>query len=81
MVCLPADSVPQGDPVFTNVGIHCFGPFLVKRGRGREKSCGCIFTGLAVHDIHIEKLHSLDTDFFINELSRFATRRDLPKKI
>ncbi|KAK4329183.1 hypothetical protein Pmani_000412 [Petrolisthes manimaculis] len=81
MACLPTDRVTPGDPAFTNVGIDCFGPFLVKRGRGREKRYGCLFTCLAIRAIHIEKLHSLDTDSFINALSRFAARRGLPKKI
>ena len=43
---LPPDRVASYEPPFTNVGVDYFGPFAVKRGRGREKRYGCLFTCL-----------------------------------
>jgi len=81
MATLPADRVSPGEVPFSRVGIDCFGPFLVKRGRSQEKRYGCIFSCLAVRAIHIEKLDSLDTNSFINALVRFEARRGTPKLI
>jgi len=75
MADLPADRVAPGKPPFTNVGVDCFGLFLVKRGRSHEKRYGRLFTCLNVRAIHIEKLHSLDTDSFVNAPVRFVARR------
>ena len=55
-----------------------FGPFLVKRGRAREKRYGCLFTCLNTRAIHIEVAHSLDTDSFLCAFYRFVARRGLP---
>ena len=81
MADLPDDRLTPNKPPFTYVGVDCFGPFLVKRGRGREKRYGCLFTCLTTRAIHIEKLSSLDTDAFINGLVRFCARRGKPEKI
>ena len=51
---LPLDRVTQYEPAFTSVGIDYFGPFAVKRGRGREKRYGCMFTCLTTRAVHIE---------------------------
>ncbi|XP_070546561.1 uncharacterized protein [Ptychodera flava] len=81
MADLPVDRVtPQCAP-FTYTGVDCFGPFFVKRGRSQEKRYGCLFTCLTMRAIHIEKLHSMDGDSFINALIRFIARRGKPKKI
>jgi len=81
MADLPADRVTPDKPAFTNVGIDCFGPFQVKRGRSHEKKYGCIFTCLVTRAIHIEKLHSLDTDAFLNAFIRFVSRRGMPESV
>lgn len=81
MVCLPANRLTPGDLVFTYVGLDCFGPFLVKRGRGSQKRYGCLFPCLAVRAIYVEKIHSLHSDSFIDALFRFEARRGLPKII
>jgi hypothetical protein len=81
MASLPKDRITPGQSPFTNVGIDCFGPFYVKRGRGREKRYGCLYTCLTIRAIHIEKLHSLDTDSFINSLRRCIARRGVPDLI
>ena len=78
---LPQDRVTPCKPPFTSVGVDCFGPFYVKRGRGQEKRYGCLFTCLTTRAIHLEKLHSLDTDSFINGLMRFTSRRGTPERI
>ena len=81
MADLPEDRVIANQPPFTNTGIDCFGPFYVKRGRSTEKRYGCIFTCLVMRAIHIEMLHSMEADSFINALMRFKSRRGVPKTI
>ena len=81
MANLPEDRVSPGEAPFTRVGVDYFGPFFVKRGRGREKRYGCIFTCLTMRAVHIEVAHSLDTDSFLNALQRFISRRGKPKLI
>ena len=78
---LPADRVMPGDPAFTSVGVDYFGPIPVKRGRGREKRYGCLFTCLTTRAIHIEVADSLDVDSFLNCLYRFMARRGEPRLI
>ena len=77
MANLPEDRVRADTPVFSCVGLDCFGPFLVSRGRGKatEKRYGIIFTCLTSRACHIECANSLDTDSFINALRRFIARR------
>ena len=78
---LPPDRVTSGGPAFMSVGVDYFGPIAVKRGRGREKRYGCLFTCLSSRAVHIEVVESLDTDSFINCLQRFIARRGLPELI
>ena len=81
MADLPEDRITPGKPAFSYVGVDCFGPFLVKRGRSQEKRYGCLFTCMVTRAVHIEKLDSLETDSFINGLTRFMARRGVPEKI
>ncbi|XP_022102055.1 uncharacterized protein LOC110985381 [Acanthaster planci] len=78
MADLPSDRVTPHRPPFSFVGVDCFGPFLVKQGRNQIKRYGCIFTCLASRAVHIEVLHTLDTDSFINGMQRFVCRRGQP---
>ncbi|KAK7899043.1 hypothetical protein WMY93_019896 [Mugilogobius chulae] len=71
---LPLSRITPDEPPFS-VGLDCFGPFEVKRGRAVVKRYGLIFTCLAIRAIHLEVLSSLDTDSFINGLRRFIARR------
>ena len=80
MADMPTDGVTPEKPPFTFVGVDCFGPFVVRRGRSLVKSYGVLFTCLSVRAIHLEVAHSLDTDSFINAMRRFIARRDNPKK-
>ena len=81
MADLPVERVSPGEPPFTYVGVDCFGPFFVKRGRSREKRYGCLFTCLTLRAVHLEKLHSMDADAFLNAFIRFTARRGTPKKV
>ena len=81
MANLPQDRVTPDKPPFSYVGVDCFGPFLVRRGRSQVKRYGVIFTCLTVRAIHIEVAHSLDTDSFVNSLRRFIARRGQPEQM
>ena len=81
MADLPVDRVTPGQPPFTSVGIDCFGPLQVRRGRSLVKRYGVIFTCLAMRAVHIEVAHSMETDSFLMALKRFIARRGQVKDI
>ena len=81
MADLPVDRLTPDKPPFTPVGVDYFGPFQVKRGRSLVKRYGVIFTCLAIHAVHIEVAHSLDTDSFLLALRRLIARRGQVKEI
>ncbi|XP_038060502.1 uncharacterized protein LOC119731404 [Patiria miniata] len=81
MADLPSDRVTPNKPPFSFVGVDCFGPFMVKPGRSLVKRYGCIFTCLVVRAVHIEVLHTMEADSFINTLQRFMCRRGEPEEI
>ena len=81
MASLPLDRVTPSRPPFTYVGVDCFGPFQVKRGRSSAKRYGVLFTCLTVRAVHIEVANSLDTDSFLNTLRRFIARRGPPEEM
>ena len=70
MADLPEDRVTPGKTPFSYVGVDCFGS-IVKR-------YGVLFTCLSSHAVHIEVVHTLDTDAFINAMRRFIARRGKP---
>ena len=72
---LPKERLMSEEPPFTHVGVDYFGPLYVRQGRSNVKRYGCLFTCLAVRTVHIEVVHSLDTDGFINALQRFVSLR------
>jgi len=78
MASLPEDRVNPSNPPFSYVGVDCFGPLEVRRGRSMVKRYGVLFTCLSIRAIHIEIAHSLDTDSFINAFRRFIARRGQP---
>lgn len=81
MADLPEDRVTPDKPPFTFVGVDCFGPFLVRRGRSMVKRYGVLFTCLTLRAIHIEVIHSLDTDSYVNTMRRFIVRRGDPEEM
>ena len=81
MAHLPEDRVTPSKPPFSFVGVECFGPYHVLRGRTIVKRYGVIFARLAIRAVHIEIVHSLDTQSFINALHRFIARRGYPEEI
>ena len=78
MASLPEDRVNPAGPPFSYVGVDCFGPIEVRRGRSVVKRYGVLFTCLSIRAIHIEVAHSLDTDSFPEALRRFIARRGQP---
>ena len=78
---LPPDRVTPEEPAFSSIGVDYFGPIPVKRGRGREKKYGCLFTCLTTRAVHVEVADSLDTDSFLNCFYRFMARRGEPKLV
>ena len=78
MASLPEDRVNPAGPPFSYVGVDCFGPIEVRRGRSVVKRYGVLFTCLSIRAIHIEVAHSLDTDSFLEALRRFIARRGQP---
>ena len=78
MAALPEDRVNPSEPPFSYLGVDCFGPLDVTRGRSTVKSYGVIFTCLSIRAIHIETVHSLDTDSFIGAFRRFIARMGQP---
>ncbi|XP_068738205.1 uncharacterized protein, partial [Montipora capricornis] len=81
MANLPQDRVTPSKPPFTYVGVDLFGPFTVRRGRTTAKRYGALFTCLTIRAVHIEIVHSMDTESFINALRRFIARRGRPEEI
>ena len=51
------------------------GPVYVKNYRHEVKRYVCVFTCMSVRAIHLEKIEMLDTDSFVNALSRSTARR------
>lgn len=81
MADLPVERVSPWGQHFMYVGVDCFGPFFVKRGRSQIKRYQYLLTCLSVRAVHIEKLDTLDADTFINALMRFSARRGVSAKI
>ena len=81
MARLPQDRVMPSKPPFMYVGVNLFGPFTVRRGRTTAKRYGALFTCLTIRAVHIEIVHSMDTESFINALRRFIARRGRPEEI
>ena len=81
MACLLADRVIASEPSFNYVGVDCFGSLVVQRARSTTKKYGVLFTCMTVRVIHLEIVHTLDTDSILNPLRRFNARRGKPKQI
>ncbi len=75
MADLPKERVIPDEPPFTNVGVDFCGPFDIKRGRSTVKRYGVRFTCLNIKAVHIEIAQTLNTDYCINAIRRFVSRR------
>ncbi len=75
MANLPPERVLIGDHPFAHCAVDVFGHFNVKRGRATVKRWCAIFTSMSIRAVHVEVLHSMDADSFINALTRFRNRR------
>ncbi|XP_067946287.1 uncharacterized protein [Watersipora subatra] len=74
MADLPSDRTDPSSP-FMQVGLDCFGPFLVKEGRKSLKKYGVIFVCLQSRAVHVELVDDMSTDAFINSLRCFIALR------
>ena len=83
MAELPKIRLTPYEPPFTYSRVDYFGPFYVKRGRGkvREKRWGAIFICMNSRAVHLEVAKSLETDDFILLLMRFLNRRGHVKEL
>ena len=81
MADLPPERLAVNERPFTFVGIDCFCPILVNRGRGEVKRYGIMFTCMTIRAVHLEVLPDLTTDAFINALRRFISRRGKPRRL
>ena len=80
---LPKIRLMPYEPPFTYSGVDYFGPFYVKRGRGKvaEKQWGAIFVCMNYRAVHLEVARSLETDDFIFLLMRFLNLRGHVKEL
>lgn len=80
MAELPKERVEESAP-FTNCGMDCFGPFIIKRNRKEHKRYGLILTCFYSRAVHVEMLEDLSTDSFINALRCFISLRGAVRQL
>nr|XP_054757838.1 uncharacterized protein LOC129263947 [Lytechinus pictus] len=80
MADLPEERT-EPTPPFTFVGMDCFGPFMVKRGRSEVKRYGLLFTCFCSRGVHIEMLDDMSTESFILALRCFIAIRGAVRQI
>ena len=78
---LPFERVEKTLKDFSNTAVDYAGPFITKQGRGKSriKRYLCVFTCMTTRAVHLEVAYSMDTNSFLNTLSRFTSRRGVPK--
>ena len=81
MAPLPEIRVTSHWRPFSAVGVDCFGPFFVRRGKLLETWYGCMLTCLQCRAVHLELSQSLSMDSFMLALTTFIERRGSPKII
>jgi hypothetical protein len=81
MAPLPDFRLNTGGYAFETVGVDYFGPFNMKRGRGREKRWCCLFACLTIRAVHLEVAFSMDSDSFLCAFFRFVARRGVPRDV
>jgi len=80
MGTLPKQRSDNTVKAFVNTAVDYAGPFITKQGRGktRLKRYLCVFTCMTTRAVHLEVAYGLDTNSFMNALSRFTSRRGVP---
>lgn len=68
-------------PPFTFVGVDCFGPVYIKRGRGTEKRWVVLFTCLTFRAIHLEILYDSSADSMLGAIRKVVGRRGRVAKL
>lgn len=81
MADLPPERLRLFKPPLWSTGVDCFGPFVIRHGRGSEKGWGIIFKCLTTRCLHLDLLESLGADVFLLALRRFIWRRGKPFEI
>ena len=81
MAPLPRIRLEMTQKPFANCATDFAGPFYTMQGRGRPrvKRYLCLFVCLQTHCCHLEMAASLETDAFLNALTRMVARRGWPK--
>ena len=80
MADLPPERL-QPTPPFTNIGMDCFGPIVVKERRSEVKRWGLLFTCLYSRAVHVEVLNDMTSDAMLNTLRSFICLRGPVKTI
>ena len=79
MAPLPKERLVTGSKPFEISGCDLFGPeYVMLEPRRKRKVYGCIFTCFSTRAIHIEVVHSLSADSFLNAFVRFSATRGSP---
>ena len=81
MADLPADRLASREFPFTFTGVDYFGPMYVTVRRSTQKRWCFLFTCMTTRAIHLELVHSMNTDSCILALQRFFARRGMPRVI
>ena len=80
MADLPSSRLMEVPP-FTYCGVDMFGAFIIKQRQSEVKWYGAMFTCMNSCAVHIEVIHSLDTDTFIQVLRQIIARRGIIRTI
>lgn len=78
---IPPTRLPLYKLPFSSTGVDCFGPYLIKVGQRTEKQWGIIFKCMTTSCVHLDLLHSMDTDDFLMTLWRFIAHSGKPFEI
>ena len=82
MAPLPSSRTLKSLRAFSCCGVDYAGPFVTKiTRRVTAKRYLCLFTCLQVRAVHLEIVHSMETDGFLLAFSRMTARRGKPKEV
>ena len=83
MAPLPSSRTRKTCRAFDQAAVDYADPIKTVQGRGkkRQKRWLCVFTCMTTRAVHLEVAFGLDTDSFLNALSRSTSRRGTPSAI